>query len=81
MTRASPLGEKSMSESCSAIVDRLIELRHQKGMTQKALAKAANLPQPSIARLESKRTIPQLDTLLKVAAALGYNLEFVPSTP
>ncbi len=70
-----------MAEDCAAIVDRLIELRHQKGMTQKALAKAASLPQPSIARLESKRTIPQLDTLLKVAAALGYDLEFVPSAP
>ena len=47
-------------------------------MTQKELAKAANLAQPAIARLESKAVIPQLDTLLKVAAALNYELELVP---
>jgi transcriptional regulator with XRE-family HTH domain len=60
-----------------AIIDELIELRKAKGLTQKELAKAAGLAQPAIARLESKAAAPQLDTLLKVAAALGYNLAFV----
>ena len=32
------------------------------------------------ARLERKAAIPQLDTLLKVAAALDYELELVPTT-
>ena len=47
-------------------------------MTQKELAGAANLTQSVIARLESKKTTPQLDTLLKVAAALGCDLAVVP---
>lgn len=68
-----------MSESCTIIIDRLIEQRHNKGMTQKDLAKAASLTQSVIARLESKKATPQLDTLLKVAAALGCNLEVVPT--
>lgn len=67
-----------MSENCAKIIDLLIEQRHNQGMTQKELAKAANLAQPAIARLESKAVIPQLDTLLKVAAALNYELELVP---
>lgn len=64
-----------MTENCAAIIDRLIEERHNKGITQKELATAACLTQSVIARFESKRTTPQLDTLLKVASALGCSLE------
>lgn len=68
-----------MPERCSAIIDRIIEERHNRGMTQKDLAKAASLTQSVIARLESKKVTPQLDTLLKVAAALGCDLLVVPA--
>lgn len=69
-----------MPDKCIAIIDELIVLRKAKGLTQRELAKAANLTQPAIARLESKAAIPQLDTLLKVAAALDYELELVPAS-
>lgn len=49
-------------------------------MTQKELAEAACLTQSVIARLESKKATPQLDTLLKVAAALGCDLTVVPAS-
>lgn len=68
-----------MSESCAEIIDRLIEQRHNRGMTQKELAQAACLTQSVIARLESKRVMPQLDTLLKVASALGCDIALVPA--
>ena len=68
-----------MPESCKIIIDRLIEQRHNLGMTQSDLAKATCLTQSAIARLESKRTIPQLDTLLKVADALFLDVEIVPA--
>ena len=68
-----------MPDKCIAIIDELIELRKAKGLTQRELAQAANLAQPAIARLESKSTTPQLDTLVKVADALGYQLELVPA--
>ena len=67
-----------MPENCAIIIDRLIEQRRIKGMTQNDLAKAACLTQSVIARLESKKAMPQLDTLLKVATALGYELTVVP---
>ena len=69
-----------MSESCIVIIDQLIAERHRQGKTQKQLAEDAQLTQSVIARLEGKRTIPQLDTLLKVAAALGCKLELVSSS-
>lgn len=68
-----------MSESCSLIIDSLIERRRSKGMTQKELAKVSNLTQSVIARLENKKAIPQLDTLLKVASALDCDIAVVPS--
>lgn len=67
-----------MSEGCANIIDLLIEQRHNRGMTQKELAKAACLTQSVIARLESKKAIPQLDTLIKVASALGCDIAVIP---
>lgn len=68
-----------MPENCSVIIDSLIEQRHNKGMTQKELAAASSLTQSVIARLESKKATPQLDTLLKVVAALDCEIAVVPS--
>ncbi len=67
-----------MPDKCIAIIDELIELRKAKGLTQRELAKATNLAQSAIARLESKTIVPQLDTLLNIAAALDCRLELVP---
>ena len=67
-----------MPDNCIAIIDELIERRKAKGLTQRDLAKAAKLTQPVSARLESKKVVPQLDTLLKIAAALGCDLAIVP---
>ena len=66
-----------MPDACIAIIDRLTEERHKKGMTQKELANASGLTQSVIARFESKKTTPQLDTLLKVAYALDCDLKIV----
>ena len=68
-----------MSDSCTAIIDQLIAERHRQGKTQKQLAQDAQLTQSVIARLKSKKATPQLDTLLKVAAALGCDLAVIPA--
>lgn len=69
-----------MTENCAAIIDTLIEQRKDRGMTQTDLAKASDLTQSVIARLESKKAMPQLDTLLKVVNALDCTLQIVSST-
>ena len=68
-----------MPENCANIINMLIEQRHSKGMTQKELAQASCLTQSVIARLESKKAMPQLDTLLKVADALGCSIAIIPA--
>lgn len=69
-----------MPENCAYIIDLLIEQRHNQGMTQKELAEAACLTQSVIARLESKKSMPQLNTLLKVANALNCEFAIVPTS-
>lgn len=69
-----------MSDSCTVLIDQLIAERHRQGKTQRELAQDAQLTQSVIARLESKKATPQLDTLLKVAAALGCDLAIVPTS-
>ena len=56
----------------------IAETRNQAGMTQKELAERAGLQQSAIARMESLRSIPQIDTLHKVLRPLGYKLDIVP---
>lgn len=70
-----------MPDSCAEIIERLIERRQMLNLTQKQLADAAGLAQSGVARLESKKNVPQLDTLLKVAAALGCDFQLVPVNP
>ena len=68
-----------MPESCIKIIDSLIEERNKQGKTQRDIAEATGFSQSVIARLESKKVTPKLDTLLKVAAALNQSLEIVPT--
>jgi len=61
------------------IAHRVRELREAKGFTQKDLAEKIGTKQPSIARIESGRKIPQIQILLKIAKVLSVRLivEFV----
>ena len=48
------------------LIGKMIEAREKQGLTQRDLAKISGVKQPAIARIESLRSTPQLDTLLKV---------------
>lgn len=69
-----------MPENCSQIIDMLISQRQKQGLTQEELAQAANLTQSVIARLENKKTTPQLNTLLKITKALNCDLAIIPAS-
>ncbi len=58
------------------IVDTLIKLREQRGLTQAELAHRIGVSQPFIAKLESGQTHNfSLETLVKLAVALDSELE------
>ena len=60
---------------------KLIEAREEKGLSQRGLAELIGMKQPQIARLESMKGSPQLDTLFKVLTPLGYTLSITPMGP
>ena len=49
--------------------------RRRAGLTQRALAANAGVPQPAVARIESGSVVPRLDTLLQLLEAAGFTLE------
>jgi len=75
------LSEKGQIEFETALIRKLIEVREEKGLSQRDLAAMSGVRQPAIARLESMRATPQIDTLLKILNPLGYTLSIVPLKP
>lgn len=61
-------------EALAAIVGALIEQRKILGISQRDLAAICGMPQSSVARIESFKTTPNLDTLLKMMKPLGLTL-------
>lgn len=49
--------------------------RRRAGLTQRALADKAGVPQPSIARIERGLTVPRLDTFQRLLRATGHGLQ------
>ena len=72
--------EKARIEFEVSLIGKLIEARESRGLTQKDLAEMSGLKQSAIARLESMKSTPQIDTLFKVLKPLGYTLAIVPDT-
>ena len=61
-------------ENLAAIVSSMIEKRNSLGISQRELAAMCGVPQSSVARIESFKTTPKLDTLLKLMHPLGLRL-------
>jgi len=76
-TRVSPVDRERINFEV-AIIGKMIEAREEKGLSQRELAAMSGIKQPAIARLESMKTTPQIDTLFKVLYPLGYTIEIVP---
>ena len=60
------------------LIGKMIEAREKKGYSQRELAELSGVKQPAIARMESLKSTPQIDTLLKILAPLGYTLSITP---
>lgn len=57
------------------LIKQLIALRLKRGLTQRQLALKMGTPQPSIARMESHKSIKNLDFVRRMAAALDARVE------
>ena len=54
------------AENISSIVTAMVKQRNAMGLSQRELADMCGIPQSSVARIESLKTTPNLDTLLKI---------------
>lgn len=63
------------AENISAIVSEVIKKRNSLGISQRELAAICGIPQSSVARIESLKTTPRLDTLLRMMQPLGLKLK------
>lgn len=62
------------------MIERLLsQARRDKGLTQRALAEAAGVPQSTIARIESGVLSPRVQTLERILRALGLRLVTAPA--
>jgi DNA-binding XRE family transcriptional regulator len=76
-TRVSPSERERINFEIS-LIGKMIEAREEKGLSQRELAEISGVKQPAIARLESMKSTPQIDTLFMVLQPLGYTIEIVP---
>lgn len=57
-----------------ALVGKIIMARKERGISQRELEQMSGVKQPVIARMENGSTVPNLNTVLRVLAALGKTL-------
>ncbi len=68
-------------EGLSEIVSSMVTQRTALGLSQRELAAMCGIPQSSVARIESFKTIPNLGTLLNIFQHLGLQLTVKHSKP
>ncbi len=57
-----------------ALIGEMIKVRQEQGISQRELENRSGVKQPVIARMENGTAVPNLNTVLKVLAALGKTL-------
>ncbi len=67
-------------EMVADIVSAIIQYRDEMGLSQRELAKRCGIPQSSLARIETLKTVPRLDTVIKIMQPLGLKLTAVPQS-
>lgn len=67
-------------EALSQIVGAMIEQRHNLNLSQRKLADLCGIPHSSVARIESGKSTPNLNTLLKIFGQLGLSFTVHPAT-
>ena len=61
-----------------ALIETVKEMIQSSGFSHTQLAKASGVKQSAIARMESMKAVPQIDTLIKLLVPMGYTLDIVP---
>ncbi len=66
--------DPSEAIAIARFIAQLVEIRNARGISQRELANRCNMPQSSVARIETLHTLPNLVTLNRLVQALGLTL-------
>lgn len=64
-------------EEMAQIVQKISSKRERLGISQRELASMCDIPQSTVARIETFKTSPTLDTLVKITRELGLRVAVV----
>ena len=64
-----------IAHELAKIIGSLADARVKSGLTQRQLAEKSGIKQSAIARMESLRAVPRLDTVISVARALNSKIK------
>ena len=67
--------EAEQKNTRRSVIEQYVQCRKMQGMTQAELAKGTGIPRSNITRFESGSYNPSLELLVRIAAALGMNLQ------
>lgn len=59
------------------LIEKVVQIRNQKKITQKELAEKTGVSQQAISRLELEKHIPKIDTFIKILDGLDLELTIV----
>lgn len=68
--------DDSVQDQIDALVSSLIKSRKKQKITQVQLSEKTGIPQATISRVESFRSTPTLQVLIKISQALGLSLTY-----
>jgi predicted transcriptional regulator len=60
------------------LIETMIKIREEQGLTQAQLAEKCDMKQSMIARFEKLTHSPRIHTMLDILTQLGYTLKIVP---
>lgn len=59
------------------LVWQLVKKRKELGLSQREVAKLSGIRQPMIARIEKGKTIPRIDTFVKLCMVLDFHIQLL----
>ncbi|MCM1555957.1 MAG: helix-turn-helix transcriptional regulator [Anaeroplasma bactoclasticum] len=62
----------------SSIIFEIVKQRNEKNLSQRDIEEITGIKQPMIARIETLKSIPRLDTLVSLCQAVGTRLGIMP---
>jgi DNA-binding XRE family transcriptional regulator len=60
------------------LIRKMQNARKEKHLSREDLAKSVGIKQPTLARIETFKSSPKVETIIKLLCSLGYKLEIVP---